>query len=303
MERGRVIPPNLDLASVSDDTILEEARRRGLNIHGQYVLTEREKRENAVATFGTPAFGAAPCPTHRDKLLERRLAFSGEGRVMKPARSLAGVIFAMILVAIGAAAFPMQTDAQDQSWLVVRADYGYRNQRNDVTDLVHELISRGGVNGRISVSNQTMGGDPARGADKTLRVFARNRRGEEREFDFKEGGSFDVAIFAVPPPSSDWDDRARNEDRGNHDRQYFDRDDANGVWIIRAYYGVQRQQADVTQILRGIVGHGALEINVNNRSMGGDPAPGLDKVLIVVYRYQGGEAATAVREGGTLSIP
>ena len=45
MERGRVIPPNLDLASVSDDTILEEARRRGLNIHGQYVLTERERRE------------------------------------------------------------------------------------------------------------------------------------------------------------------------------------------------------------------------------------------------------------------
>ena len=40
---------------------------------------------------------------------------------MKPARSLAEVIFAMILVAIGAAAFPMQTDAQDQSWLVVRA--------------------------------------------------------------------------------------------------------------------------------------------------------------------------------------
>jgi len=25
--------------------ILEEARRRGLNIHGQYVLTERERRE------------------------------------------------------------------------------------------------------------------------------------------------------------------------------------------------------------------------------------------------------------------
>ena len=36
---------NLDLASVSDDAILEEARRRGLNIHGQYVLTERERRE------------------------------------------------------------------------------------------------------------------------------------------------------------------------------------------------------------------------------------------------------------------
>jgi hypothetical protein len=36
---------NLDLASVSDDAILDEARRRGLNIHGQYVFTERERRE------------------------------------------------------------------------------------------------------------------------------------------------------------------------------------------------------------------------------------------------------------------
>jgi hypothetical protein len=215
-------------------------------------------------------------------------------------------MFAMILVAVAAAVFPMQTGAQNESWLVVRADYGYRDKRNDVTDLVQDLISRGGVNGRVSVSNQTMGGDPARGADKTLRLFARNRRGEEREFDFKEGGSFDVTMFAVPTLSSDWNDRARQRDRDDRDDRgspYFDRDDANRLWIIRAYYGVQRQQADVTQILRGMVGDRALEINVNNRLMGGDPAPGLDKVLIVVYRYHGREAASAVREGGTLSIP
>jgi len=42
---GMLSGKNLDLASVSDDAILEEAHRRGLNIHGQYVLTEREKRE------------------------------------------------------------------------------------------------------------------------------------------------------------------------------------------------------------------------------------------------------------------
>jgi len=208
-------------------------------------------------------------------------------------------MFAMIFAAVAAAALPMQTAAQDESWLVVRADYGYRDQRNDVTDLVQDLISRGGVNGRVSVSNQTMGGDPARGADKTLRLFARNRRGEQREFDFKEGGSFDVTMFAVFTWSSDWDDCARQRDRDDR----FDRDDANRLWIIRAYYGVQRQQAEVTQILRGMVGDQALEINVNNRLMGGDPAPGLDKVLIVVYRYHGREAASAVREGGTLSIP
>jgi len=40
-----------------------------------------------------------------------------------------------------------------------------------------------------------------------------------------------------------------------------------------------------------------------NRAMGGDPAPGVEKVLIVVYRYQGNESAAAVREGSTLTIP
>jgi len=49
---GMLSGKNLDLASVSDDAILEEARRRGLNIHGQYVLTEREKCE-AEATLRT----------------------------------------------------------------------------------------------------------------------------------------------------------------------------------------------------------------------------------------------------------
>jgi len=48
---------------------------------------------------------------------------------------------------------------------------------------------------------------------------------------------------------------------------------------------------------------GVLTVNVNNSTMGGDPAVGYDKVLIVVYRYQGKEQAAAVREGGTLSLP
>lgn len=48
---------------------------------------------------------------------------------------------------------------------------------------------------------------------------------------------------------------------------------------------------------------GVLTLVVTNSAMGGDPASGADKVLIVVYRYQGKETATAVREGNTLTIP
>jgi len=42
-----------------------------------------------------------------------------------------------------------------------------------------------------------MGGDPAVGKDKSLRIFARNRRNEEREFNFREGGFVDVGMFEV----------------------------------------------------------------------------------------------------------
>ena len=48
---------------------------------------------------------------------------------------------------------------------------------------------------------------------------------------------------------------------------------------------------------------GALNFVVTNSALGGDPAVGADKVLIVVYRYQGTETATAVREGNTLTLP
>jgi hypothetical protein len=48
---------------------------------------------------------------------------------------------------------------------------------------------------------------------------------------------------------------------------------------------------------------GALQVMANNRSLGSDPAPGADKVLIVVYRVEGQETAAAVREGNFLTIP
>lgn len=39
------------------------------------------------------------------------------------------------------------------------------------------------------------------------------------------------------------------------------------------------------------------------RDLGGDPAIGADKILIVVYRYQRVETATPVREGNVLTLP
>ncbi len=203
-------------------------------------------------------------------------------------------VIAAVLFAAGITFFSARAGAQDDGWQIVRADYGYKNQRNDVSDILKDLIGRGGVNGRVAVNNQTMGGDPAVGADKTLRIFARNRRHEEREFDYKEGGFVDVRMFIVRR-DDDWDDRP-----ANYGGQYLN---DSSLRILRAFYGVQGRTVNVTELLGSRVRGGALSFVVTNSALGGDPAVGYDKILIVVYRYQGTETATAVREGDTLKLP
>ena len=215
-------------------------------------------------------------------------------------------------ISIGGLLFSAPVSAQNDGWRIQRADYGFKNQRTDVTDILRDLIARGGVNGRVAVNNQTMGGDPAVGRDKSLRIFARNRRNEDREFDFREGGFIDVSLFAVPrgdlgepgQAPRDHGDRGRDDhDRGDRDRGDHDRGGSHELLIIRGYYGVQGQAANVTDRLQSMVRDGVLAVWVNNQNLGGDPAIGADKVLIVIYRSRGQEQATAVREGNRLVIP
>ena len=225
---------------------------------------------------------------------------------MKPANRYVVLAIASMVFAIAATLFTAGVGAQEEGWQIQRADYGFRNQRSDVSDILKDLIERGGVNGRVAVNNQTMGGDPAVGKDKSLRIFARNRRNEERQFDYNEGGFVEVRMFNVR--RDDWDDRPANY--GDHDRDarpahYGDRDreDGNSLTIIRGYYGVQGRTVNVTDVLRSRIRDGVLSFVVTNSALGGDPAIGADKILIVVYRYQGKESATAVREGYSVTIP
>jgi|SRR5215472_15677294 len=216
---------------------------------------------------------------------------------MKVSTRYAVFIAAAIFCAAAFTFLSSKASAQDDGWQIMRAEYGTRTQHNDVTDILKDLISRGGVNGRVAVSNQTMGGDPAVGADKHLRIWARNRRNEEREFDYKEGGFVDVATFGVRRDRDDWNDRP-----GYPGGQY-QQDDYSGLRIIRAYYGWQASTANVTEVLRSRMRDGQISFVVTNSALGGDPAMGADKILVVIYRYQGREAAAIVREGNTLTIP
>ncbi|HEY2458186.1 MAG TPA: hypothetical protein VGI13_12865 [Candidatus Acidoferrum sp.] len=56
-------------------------------------------------------------------------------------------------------------------------------------------------------------------------------------------------------------------------------------------------------MLRGMARNGSIVLQVTNNNLGGDPAPGADKVLTVIYRVQGREQTATVKEGNTLRIP
>ncbi len=213
---------------------------------------------------------------------------------MKLANRYVVLAIASVVFGIAATLFTAGLGAQEEGWQILRADYGFKNQRSDVTDILEDLIGRGGVNGRVAVNNQTMGGDPAVGKDKSLHIFARNRRNEEREFNYNEGGFVEARMYTV-----------RRDDRDDHPANYgdHDRDDWNSLKIIGGYYGVQGRTVNVTDVLRSRIREGVLSFVVTNSALGGDPAIGADKILIVVYRYQGKESATAVREGYSVTIP
>ena len=228
---------------------------------------------------------------------------------MKFTNRYGAFVFAMIAIAMGATLFSAGLGAQEEGWQITRADYGFKNQRNEVTDILKDLIGRGGVNGRVAVNNQTMGGDPAIGKGKSLHIVARNRRNEEREFNYNEGAFVEVRVFNVR--RDDRDERPANyggrdhDDRDDHAANYGsrDHDEHNGLTIIRGYYGVQGRTLNVTDVLQSRIRDGVLSFVVTNNALGGDPAIGAGKTLIVVYRHQGRESATAVREGNTLTIP
>lgn len=218
----------------------------------------------------------------------------------------------MVLLAVFSLGVPLLTTsagAQDEnSWQLIRAEYGFRDAQAEVTGLLRNLIAQGGMNGRIAVTNQTMGGDPAVGKDKVLHIVARNRRGEQRDFTFREGNFVDVAMFSAhfdrQDRPDDWDNRGPGDrDRDRDNRGPGDRDHDRDLYIIRGYYGIQGRTVNVTEVLRSMVREGVLSLDVTNSNLGGDPAVGANKVLIVIYRFRGEEQAAAVPEGNRLTVP
>ena len=149
-----------------------------------------------------------------------------------------------------------------QTWWVQSADYGSGSRRQDVTQTVRRLVS----GGNFTVNNQTMGGDPWKGADKTLRIVGRDQQGNVRDFTYGEGARSTRLCSAQP--------MGRDRNGGGNGQQ---------VWSVQsADYGAGSRRQDVTNTVRRLVS--GPNFTVNNQTMGTDPWKGADKTLRIQAR-------------------
>ena len=75
-----------------------------------------------------------------------------------------------------------------------------------------------------------------------------------------------------------------------------------GWQVMRADWGAGNRWMDVTyRVCMVLSGNGM--VRVTNGNLGGDPAVGRDKVLTVIYRLNGREQISTVKEGGILNVP
>src|SRR5215471_16545192 len=186
---------------------------------------------------------------------------------------------------------------------IVQGLYGTARRNVDVTDRLRQLAAQDRT---FRMGNSTFGIDPDEGVIKTLRIFARDRSGRERMFEYTEGSTVDGALF-TGWSSGNWGRERRTGGWGaggnNGGNPSFDA--GNGALnIVSATYGAGRQRRDVTGRVRSMVRDGRLSIPVNNDVLGGDPAPNVPKDLRVVFSSgRGREREVRVNEGQQLVVP
>lgn len=202
-------------------------------------------------------------------------------------------------------ALPLARAGKREPWdegdyLILHARYGTAHSHVDVSAQLRRLARR---DGRFQVNNEILGVDPDPGQRKTLRIMTRDREGQRRLFEYAEYSLVDGSNFIGwrqgdwgHGEGGGWDDSERREPgphmggRGQDDGRYE---------IVRAIYGTERQQIEVTQELRRVARRDR-RVRVGNELFGGaDPAPGRRKTLWLETRTPGGRQRRFEYEEGS----
>ncbi len=184
----------------------------------------------------------------------------------------------------------------DGEFIIQYATYGASGRDVDVTDRLRDLARR---DQRVRLTNDLFGVDPYPGQTKILRIFTRDRGGQERVFEYSEYGTIDGSQF-VGWGRGDWGHGGRGGNRGD----YGPARQGGRLVIESASYGAEGRWTDVTQALRAQIRGDRFETEVRNELFGFDPAPGHRKLLSVTYRV-GNQPSNTVRvsERDTIRLP
>lgn len=196
---------------------------------------------------------------------------------------------AVVLVAMAAVA---------QQYEILRADYGFGNQRVDVTQRLRD-IAHG--NSRFRMGNSTFGIDPSPNNVKTLRIFVRGQNGQTQTLEYREGSTVDGSQF-VGWSGGRWGNSGYPADQGDFrgDRGGNRGGDEGDYTILHAEYGTERNHVDVTNRLRELARNDR-NFRMGNSTFGVDPDEGRVKTLRIYARGPDGQTRMfEFREGSTV---
>jgi len=184
-----------------------------------------------------------------------------------------------------------ERDGDDGEFVILHARYGTEERNVNVTDRLRDLARQ---DRRFRLTNDLFGVDPDPGRTKTLRIFARDRQGRERSFDFRERDWVDGAQFigwgGGRWGDSDWQHGWRGREERREERREENRDEGQFT-ILYATYGASGRDVDVTDRLRELARRDQ-QFRLTNDLFGVDPLPGQTKILRIVARDRAGQQRT-----------
>jgi len=161
-----------------------------------------------------------------------------------------------------------------------RATYGAGAQTRDVTALLQSRVANNRLD--LPVNNDAMGGDPAYNQVKQLQLTY-EWGGQVHEITANEND-----LLALPDGLTAGGGVPTSRLR-----------------IVNAKYGMLQgnRLSDVTTILQRNISGDRLVMQVNNNTMGGDPARGGDKTLYIIYEFNGQRLEKKIDEDNQLTLP
>lgn len=234
--------------------------------------------------------------------------------------------FCYLLLALLCWSLSSAPSARGQSSLeIIEAIYGAGAFQMNVTPKVRALVRNNALD--VAADPAVLGGDPAPGQGKRLRIRYRFGGGE------LEASAADFEHIQIPvspvtnlpgaslpsnlppaqpaqplPKDGNWaagaiPGAAQPAPASPGGFSIGDLFGDSQLRIVSARYGVDNRFNDVRERLQGMVRNSALSVKIDNVAMGGDPAAAKAKVLEVTYEYKGATYQTIAKEGATLNLP